>query len=100
MWSDHAVTLCQLQILSAPPLPLCPLCLVAVSVHTTLYCGLCYSTLVDTVVGWLWIASTHDGNGNSTHPLSPKTLALRQRVPDCRDNDPTSPISVAKPEAK
>ena len=34
--SDLAVTLCQLQTLSAPPLPLCPLCLIAVSVHTTL----------------------------------------------------------------
>ena len=35
--SELAVTLCLLQTLSALPLTLCPLCLVAVSVHTTLY---------------------------------------------------------------
>ena len=41
--SDLAVTLCQLQTLSAPPLALCPLCLIAVSVYTTLFLGLCLS---------------------------------------------------------
>ena len=68
--SELAVTLCLLQTLSALPLTLCPLCLVAVSVHTTLYLGLCHSTRVDAGVGFLWTASTHDGNGKSTHPLS------------------------------
>ena len=67
--SDLAVALCQPQTLSAPPLTLCPLCLIAVSVHTTLYLGLCHSASVDAVVGFLWTASTHDGNGKSTHPF-------------------------------
>ena len=70
--SDLADTLCQLQTLSAPPLTLCPLCLITVSVHTTLHLGLCHSAPVDAGVGFLRTASTHDGNGKSTHPLSPQ----------------------------
>ena len=41
------------------------------------------------MVGFLWTASTHDGNCKSTHPLSP------ERVSDCRDNDTTSSFLIA-----